>query len=116
MTEVFAQGEIYGRKIDTLPEGLIAFTERNASGEWIISHSESGHHHLLGADGVEVMERTTDVPKGMRILLAIVDEPTKLYQDAANPHEAHDIEPGIYEMRIAREYDPFAQQARRVAD
>lgn len=111
----FAQGEIYGRKIDALPEGLIAFKERNSAGEWIISHSESGHHHLMGADGVDVMERT-DAPEGMRILLAIVKEPTQLYQDAANPHEAHDIDPGIYEMRIAREYDPFAQQARRVAD
>ena len=112
----FAQGEIYGRKIETLPDGLTPFKEKNAKGEWIISHSESGHHHLMAADGVEVLERTTDVPEGMRILLAIVKEPTRLYQDAANPHEAHDIEPGIYELRIAREYDPLTEQARRVAD
>lgn len=112
----FAQGEIYARKVDTMPEGVVAFNERNPSGEWIISHSESGHHHLLGADGVDVMERTENVPNGMRILYAIVKEPTRLYQDAAVPHDAHEVDPGIYEFRIAREYDPIMEQARRVAD
>lgn len=112
----FAQGEIYARKIDTLPDRLTAFKERNANGEWIIAHSESGNHHLLSADGVDVMERTADVPSGMRILYAIVREPTRLYQDAATPHDAHDVDPGIYEFRIAREYDPLLEQARRVAD
>ena len=112
----FAQGEIYARKIENLPADLAAFTERSKTGEWIISHSESGHHHLLGADGVEVLERTTDTPKGMRILYALVKEPTRLYQDAAAPHDAHDLDPGVYEFRIAREYDPIMEQARKVAD
>lgn len=112
----FAQGEIYARKVEALPEGLVAFNERSNSGEWIISHSESGHHHLLGASGVDVMERTQNVPNGMRILYAIVKEPTRLYQDAAAPHGEHVVDPGIYEFRIAREYDPIMEQARRVAD
>lgn len=114
--KAFAQGEIYARKIDNLPEGLVAFTERDKAGNWIVSHSESGHHHLLGAEGVEVMECTKDVPEGMRILYAIVREPTRLFQDAAHPHEAHDVPPGVYELRIAREFDPLMEQARRVAD
>jgi len=112
----FAQGEIYARTIDALPEGLVPFTERDRAGRWIVSHSETGHHHLLDAPGVDVMERTTDVPEGMRILYAIVQEPTRLWQDASTPHDAHDLAPGIYEMRIAREYDPLMEQARRVAD
>lgn len=112
----FAQGEIYARKIDTIPADLVAFTERNSAGDWIISHSESGHHHLLAADGVDVMERTKDVPAGMRILYAIVKEPTRLYQDAAVPHGEHIVPRGTYEIRIAREYDPIMEQARRVAD
>jgi hypothetical protein len=112
----FAQGEIYARKIETLPENLAAFSETDASGNWIVSHSESGHHHLLDRDGVTVMERTEGVAAGMRILYAIVEAPARLYQDAATPHDAHDLLPGIYELRIAREYDPVMQQARRVAD
>lgn len=112
----FAQGEIYARKIDELPDGLSAFNEKKGNA-FVISHSESGNHHVIDDAGVTVMERTTDVPKGMRILYAIVEAPTQLRQDAGvDAHEAHDLAPGIYEMRIAREYDPFTEQARRVAD
>jgi len=111
----FAQGEIYVRKINALPDGLVPFAEKTG-GTWIISHSESGHHHVIDDAGVTVMERVTDVPAGMRILYAIVDAPTQLRQDAAKAHEAHDLAAGIYEMRIAREFDPFSEQARRVAD
>ena len=113
---VFAQGEIYARRVETLPENLVPFDERNANGDWIISHSESGHHHLLGAEGVTVMERTKDVPAGMRILYAIVKKPVELFQDAAVPHGAHTVSEGYTEFRIAREYDPIMEQARRVAD
>lgn len=115
--KTFAQGEIYIRKIDALPDDLQPFHDKDKAGAWLISHSESGNHHVIDADGVTVMEQVKNVPAGMRILLAIVDEPTTLRQDAgANAHEAHDMPPGLYEMRIAREYDPFSEQARQVAD
>lgn len=109
------QGEVKVIKIDSLPEITNpAEVEKNQNGAFIISHSESGHHHVI--DGGEVMERTKDVPEGMRIIYAILDEPTALIQDAGNPHGHIDLEPGNYEFRISREYDPFLQQARRVAD
>ncbi len=113
--DTFAQGEIYGRKIETLPSNMSPFTEK-LNGAWIISHSESGHHHVIDCDGVTVMERTQDVPAGMRILYAIVDQPTQIRQEVADAHEAHNLDEGVYELRIAREYDPFAEQARQVAD
>lgn len=112
----FAQGEIYARKIENLPPGLVPFTERDSLGRWIVSHSESGNHHLLDADGVTVMEQTENLPSGMRILYALVKEPTRLWQDAGVPHGEHHIGVGIFELRIAREYDPIMQQAIRVAD
>lgn len=36
--------------------------------------------------------------------------------DAAAPHGGYDLDAGIYEFRISREFDPFSEQARRVAD
>lgn len=109
------QGEIRIDQIDTLPDGMTTVdVERIAKG-YIISHSEQGHHHLLDGN-VEVMERTNNVPAGMKILYAIVKDPSRLHQDAATPHKPIDLDPGIYEMRIKREYDPFLEQARRVAD
>jgi len=113
-----AQGEITIFKLDAQPEFAVAngdakAAERIAKG-WIISHSEKGHHHLL--TGGDVIERTRDVPAGMRILYAILDNPEQLIQDAATPHGAHDLAPGVYEFRIAREYNHFLEQARQVAD
>ena len=109
-----AQGEITIIKIDALPEMTSKTVERVAKGH-IISHSESGNNHLL--TGGDVIERTSGVPEGMRMLYAVLESPEELIQDAAgNPHGAHALPPGVYEFRIAREYDPFAEQARQVAD
>lgn len=107
------QGEVHVRRIDALPEGLTPVKAEN--GRYIISHSESGHHHVLDAERVEVLVRA-DVPAGMAILYAIVREPTALTQTAANPHGQIDLAAGIYELRISREFNPFADRARRVAD
>lgn len=109
-----AQGEITIIQLDAMPEGFAHKpVERTAKG-WIISHSESGHHHIL--TGGDVMERTDWVPDGMQVLYALLDAPASLIQDAQVPHGGYDLPAGFYEFRISREYDPFAEQARRVAD
>lgn len=108
-----AQGEITIIQLDTLPYMESTHVERNQKG-WIISHSEKGHHHLL--TGGNVMERTDNIPEGMKKLYAILEEPAQLIQDAAVPHEGYVLNPGIYEFRIAREYNPFLEQARIVMD
>lgn len=112
---VCAQGEItVFRVVGELPANLVKHAEIDKLGRPIISHSESGNHHVLDRP-VEVLEKT-DAPEGMRILYALLDEPTQLIQDASDAHGSHDLEPGLYEMRIAREFDPFSEQVRQVAD
>jgi hypothetical protein len=109
-----AQGEITIIKVDAFSHTEdTAKVERTDKG-WIISHSESGSHHLL--TGGDVMERTVDVPQGMKILYALLEEDAELIQDATVPHKGYALPAGLYEFRIAREYDPFAEQARIVAD
>lgn len=113
-----AQGEITIFQIAALPAGLTVSAELDKHGRPIISHSESGHHHVLARyDGgaIEVLE-TPNPPAGMRILYALLDEPAVLVQDADTPHGAHALGRGVHEFRIAREYDPFTEQARMVAD
>lgn len=109
------QGEITIIKVDAAPADFAKMkkVDRTQKG-WIISHSENGNHHLL--TGGDVMERTEKVPQGMQILYAILENPAQLVQDATVPHGHYDLATGFYELRIAREYDPFAEQARRVAD
>jgi len=109
-----AQGEITIIQIDALPEGIETRPAERIEKGWIISHSESGHHHLL--TGGDVMERTSKVPAGMKILYAILDNPEALIQDAQTPHGGYNLSAGFYEFRIAREFDPFSEQARQVAD
>ena len=109
-----AQGEITIIKISAIPEGIETVPTETTKRGAIISHSESGHHHIL--TGGDVIERTSGVPSGMRVLYAMLREPASLIQSAAAPHAGYDLAPGVYEFRCAREFDPFAEQARRVAD
>ena len=109
------QGEITIIELDAAPAGFANMpkAERHGKG-WIISHSESGHHHLL--TGGDVREQVKDVPAGMRVLYAILENPEALIQDAQTPHGQYDLGAKFYCFKMAREYDPFAEQARRVAD
>lgn len=113
---IAAQGEVRVFKIAELPNGMQTKPpERNRAGAAIISHSESGHHHIIA--GADVLERIDNVPAGMAILYAIVKNTTALVQDAPTPHKSIPLEAdSIYELRVAREYDPFEDQVRRVAD
>lgn len=111
-----SQGEITFFVIEgPLPAGLLPFAEIDKHGRPIISHSESGHHHLLDAAGVTVLERP-NAPVGMRILYALLEKPVRLFQDAPDAHGEHILPAGVIEFRLAREHDPFSQQIRRVAD
>jgi hypothetical protein len=59
------------------------------------------------------MERELD---GMKVLYAILENPTALRQAAGAPHAPQTVEPGEYIITNNVEYDPFLQQARRVTD
>lgn len=113
-----AQGEIIIRR---LARGTIKREDctplAKEGGRYIIGHSETGHHHCLSRDeGCDVMV-LNKAPEGMRILYAILDNPVSL--DHHRDHDTHEsimLEPGEYEFRIAREFDPYAALARRSAD
>jgi len=116
MYKIFQQGEVRVMKIDRLPKGMATKpVATDDKGRAIISHSESGNHHVIA--GADVLERTDKVPAGMAILYAIVRNPTALKHDAPSSHAEIPLEAdSIYELRISREFDPFAEQIRRVAD
>jgi hypothetical protein len=113
-TVLFDQGEVRIYAITSIPEDATLKPAEKCATGWIVSHSEQGHHHIC--TGGDVMERTNDVPAGMRILYAILEKPEEFIQDAPSPHEKHQLPAGLYEFRCAREYDPFAEQARQVQD
>lgn len=117
---VASQGEITIRRIGDapksrkLPSGYTAMKAER--GKFIIGHSETGHHHVIEADGVDVAV-LDHAPAGMRILRMILDNPHSLdHQRDFDKHESIKIEPGMYEVRIGREFDPYEEIARRQAD
>jgi hypothetical protein len=117
---VAAQGEITIRRIGDLPKdrklpkGFSAMVPDN--GKFIVGHSETGHHHIIESDGatVGVMD---EPPAGMRILYAILENPLALeHLRGHDTHETITNEPGVFEIRIAREFDHYAELARQSAD
>lgn len=113
---IFAQGEITTDVVDSLPEGAVLRKVEPVNGRLIVSHSEQGHDHYIPAEDAELLERMDNVPAGMQIFYSIVKNPTALKQAAAIPHDAVALDAVIHRHRISREFDPFADQARRVAD
>lgn len=104
---------------------VLAFAGGFASAIWYASRKGFPTRAATGAatwaatraaTWVEVMERTDKVPEGMRVFYALLDAPASLVQDAPSPHGGFDLAPGIYQFTISREYDPFMEQARQVAD
>ena len=113
-TKIAAQGEITIRRVEAVPVGCTPM--KAEGGKFVIGHSETGHHHVIAARGadVSVLDRP---PEGMRVLYAILKDPTSL--DHLRDHDTHapiQLEPGAYEFRIAREFDHYAELARQSAD
>lgn len=99
-----------------VPEGkldLSGFVEvaPDPDGRYVVGHSESGHHHVLEGEGLTLLHHP-----GMDILYAILKNPADLKQNRGRPHGEQIVEPGCYVITNNQEYDPFTQQARRVAD
>jgi len=113
INEAIAQGEVYIKRIADMPdtEGCKA-VEKTAKG-YILAHSESGHHHLL--TGGEVLERPVKSEASQRFI-AKLTQTEEVIQDASSPHGKHTLPAGIYDIRISREYNPFLEEARKVAD
>lgn len=109
-----AQGEISIRRIAKLPSGLVPLAPEN--GHFVIGHSETGHHHVMTLDRKQVFVAKS-TPAGMRVLYAILETPADLiHQRGHDTHETIHHEAGIYEYRLGREFDPYAELARRVMD
>ena len=116
-----AQGEITIVRIGDLPKKRAMpagyTTMKQESGKFIVGHSETGHHHVLDRTvGVDIAVMDSP-PEGMKILRAILENPTSLVH--LRDHDTHapiQLLPGEYEFRIAREFDHYAELARQSAD
>lgn len=106
---VCAQGDILIRKIDKLPDGVVEVAPEN--GVVIVTHSETGHHHVMEAPKVKMYQ----LPDSIMDCLLVVDQPAALeHLRAHDTHEPIMFQPGNYHVRRQREYTP--EGLRRVED
>jgi hypothetical protein len=99
----FQQGDVLGRRLDTMPEGEQKTISKLRC---VVAHGEGGHSHVIEDSEAELIQI------GERMLL-------KLEKAASVQHEEHGtitLSPGIWEIGTVKEYDYFQQMVRRVVD
>jgi len=82
-------------------------------GAFIVTHSETGHHHVvMERPGVQMFQDTMDL---FRSWLVVEGQPADLeHLRSTDTHETIRLEPGVWEIRRQREYSP--EGWRRAAD
>lgn len=106
--KVCAQGDVLIRRVSAIPSDAKSVSVKD--GQFIIAHSETGHHHAI------VLERPTKRHKpniemfsGDNPLVAWikVNRPSVLeHHRPFDTHEPIQFSPGIYEIRRQREHTP----------
>lgn len=105
-----AQGELYFRKVKSLPEDVKEI-KPNKDGHYIVGHSETGHHHLMEA----VQARFYGTNDPLVCYLKIDGEFAHLIHNRSfDKHDTITFSKGVYEVRHQREYTP--EGWRRVED
>lgn len=105
-----AQGDILIRRIQALPSGAVKQHVDN-SGQHIVAHSETGHHHTVAAAGVNFYHAANDP---MVMFLVVDNEADLIHNRGFDTHKTIRFDKGVYEIRRQREHTP--EGWRRVAD
>ena len=107
---VCAQGDVYIRRVPALPENAVPANPEN--GYYIVTHSETGHHHVMLADRVKMYS----IPDSIMDIFLTVEEDGAILEHL-RPHDTHEtigFSKGTYHVRRQREYVP--EGFRRVED
>lgn len=104
--ETAAQGDVYFRRVDAIPSG-VAEEKPNAKHELVVTHSETGHNHVMVLDRAEVPAVQMFTGKDPLISWLKVNRPTALeHQRQHHTHESIMFQPGMYEVRRQVEQTP----------
>ena len=104
-----AQGDVSFRRVISIPE--TAMLVPDSGDALIVTHSETGHHHVMERDAAQLFQDGDNPLIGW----LRVNRPTALIHK--RPHDTHEpimFSEGCYEVRRQREYVPDGFRA--VAD
>ena len=107
-----AQGDVTFRRVDLANYNIAKLTKVAPEGdELIITHSETGHHHVMERKAATLY----NLPNSIMECLLIVDRPTELrHLREYDTHEPILFDVGAYIVKRQREYVPGS--FRRVED
>ena len=98
------QGDVILVKVESTPKGVKI--NRGSRGLVLAEGEITGHAHTITDDGCELINANG------KTYLSVEKEVTLNHEE----HNAVKIPPGKYEVRIAREYDHFEEETRKVID
>lgn len=109
MTKTFtncaAQGDLLLTRVDSIPNDAIE--QHGTGGQHIVAHSETGHHHVVPAEGVRYFHAANSPDFDGQVAFLEVDAPVDLrHLRGFDTHETISIPPGMYRLNQQREYTP----------
>ena len=106
---IAAQGDVLIRRVDALPAHCLKV--ESTEPELIITHSETGHHHVMDAKKVDIY---CDAANPLLAWIKVNRPTSLLHKRSFDTHEPIKFEKGVYEIRRQREY--VAQGFRKAQD
>jgi hypothetical protein len=111
MKKTFFHGEAIINKVSELPKGLKKVNLFDKKSYKLVDSEVTGNFHLLEAkEGVELFEDSNGV------LWLKNDVPTDVFCVIKERHDNITLEPGIWEIDKAKEYDYLQEMKRDVSD
>lgn len=109
--KTYFHGEVIITKVNKIPSGLLNCKKFNENSYKLADSETTGNHHLLEAkEGVELFEDTNGV------LWLKNDVAVDVFCAIKERHDTITLEPGIWEIDRAQEYDYLTEMTRKVAD
>ena len=100
------QGEVL-----LIPTSGVLFGERFAVRNYIVGHSESGHHHVLQSDCAFDV-----IVDGDELLIELRDTARLVHQAQTDQHGSLPVSPGTYRVLRKRRYHPIEDRHDFAAD
>lgn len=101
------QGDLMVKRVAELPADTTVVAP--VDGQYIVAHSETGHHHVIRADGCAMHEANP-----LLCYLVLDRDMSITHKRSWDTHEPLEIGGGIWEVRRQREWTPEGE--RRAAD
>lgn len=100
-------GECLLYPVNQLPEGATPIVENAA--EYIVAHSETGHHHVA-------VGKVSAFQFGDTRFIRVSGKTKLEHRKSFDKHKTVDVAPGVYQIRLKKEYDPTTKLRREVRD